>query len=153
MAQVCEPLPRTTPHCDWIHLRGTGTLALPGGHLEWGETFETCAAREVQEETGLIMRGVRFLTAIDDIDVKEGKHFVVIVMGGLVDQEPEVRYLVSTREAKGSLLIEKLMEPDKCGGWEWTTWEGIQNHGTPLFTPIQRLLLQRPSFHPRQYFQ
>lgn len=66
-------------------------MALPGGHLEWGETFETCAAREAQEETGLVMRDVRFLTAIDDIDVQKGKHFVVIVMGGLVDdQQPKV---------------------------------------------------------------
>ena len=103
------------------------------------------------------MRDVRFLTAIDDIDVQEGRHFVVIVMGGLVDdQQPKVcpTRLVSGRGSQVCVLIDKkkLMEPEKCEGWEWTTWEAIQNHGTPLFTPIKRLMQHRPSFHPQQYF-
>lgn len=34
---------------------GAGTLALPGGHLELHESFHECAAREVFEETGLIL--------------------------------------------------------------------------------------------------
>ncbi|SPO26321.1 uncharacterized protein UTRI_03910 [Ustilago trichophora] len=34
---------------------GAGTLALPGGHLELHESFYECAAREVFEETGLIL--------------------------------------------------------------------------------------------------
>lgn len=34
---------------------GAGTLALPGGHLELHESFHECAAREVYEETGLIL--------------------------------------------------------------------------------------------------
>ncbi len=34
---------------------GAGTLALPGGHLELHESFFDCAAREVLEETGLIL--------------------------------------------------------------------------------------------------
>lgn len=34
---------------------GGGEWALPGGHLEMGETFEQCAAREVEEETGIVV--------------------------------------------------------------------------------------------------
>jgi len=74
----------------------TGTYALPGGHLEYGESFEECAAREVLEETGLEVGELRFLTATNSVfdDVK--KHYVTIFMGcRLRDDaaEPEVSNL------------------------------------------------------------
>lgn len=70
---------------------GSGTLALPGGHLEWQESFEECAARELVEETGIEVGGtaessVEFLTAVntthlkDPTDSGEGKHYVTIFM-------------------------------------------------------------------------
>lgn len=64
---------------------GAGTYALPGGHLEPGEQFEECAAREVLEEAGLEVEGLRFLTAVNTVnmwDPKAGepRHYVTVFM-------------------------------------------------------------------------
>ena len=58
-----------------------GTHALPGGHLELNESFAACAAREVLEETGIVVDHIRFLTATNDIMHQEKKHYVTIFVG------------------------------------------------------------------------
>ncbi len=76
----------------------TGTYALPGGHLDFGESFEQCAAREVKEETGLNVQDVRFLTATNTVFGDAGKHYVTIFLTAMVVvnidgsvPEPQVR--------------------------------------------------------------
>ena len=48
-----------------------GSLGLPGGHLEFGESFEQCASREVEEETGLQLNpspaAIHLLTATNNL--------------------------------------------------------------------------------------
>ena len=62
---------------------------MPGGHLEFGESFENCATREILEETGLTVQNVRFLTATNDVMEDEGKHYVTIFMGAVVDGDAQ----------------------------------------------------------------
>jgi len=96
-----------------LNAHGSGTWALPGGHLEFGESIEECACREVLEETGLKLdRGsVRFLSATDDFMPNEvakegqvkGKHYITMFMVGRRENEEQ--------EAKN-------LEVNKCEGWE-----------------------------------
>lgn len=81
---------------------GDGLWALPGGHLEGGETWEQCAIREMAEETGLEVVNPRFVTVLNVINHFDKKHFVDIYMAvDLADPiaEPEI------------------MEPDYCAEW------------------------------------
>jgi ADP-ribose pyrophosphatase YjhB (NUDIX family) len=44
-----------------------GTWSIPGGRQRLGETLEAAARREVREETGLVLDGVRLLDVVDSI--------------------------------------------------------------------------------------
>ncbi len=80
-----------------------GTWGLAGGHLEFGETFEACALRELREEAGdIVVRNVRFATVSGDVFPDVGRHYVTIfLLGDYVSGEV------------------KNMEPHKFERWEW----------------------------------
>ena len=128
---------------------GSGTWALPGGHLEYGESFETCAERETLEETGLEVKNTYFWTATNSIWESEEKHYVTIFMVCQLANEE------ATPENS---------EPDKCERWQWVTWNQMKTWASnrnlesqneheqfqadqkdrQLFRPLLSLLQQRP---------
>ena len=73
-----------------IVVRGDGWLLLvrnhrglwstPGGHLDFGESPATCAARETLEETGLAVTKVEFVAVTNDVLPDVGKHYVTVWM-------------------------------------------------------------------------
>ena len=101
---------------------GAGTWALPGGHLEFGESILSCARREVREETGLVVNSVSNAAFTNDIFEKEGKHYVTL--------------FVVAKEWRGEPMV---IEPEKCGRWSWFQWEKLP---APLFVPLQNLKKQ-----------
>ncbi|TKA29100.1 hypothetical protein B0A54_16210 [Friedmanniomyces endolithicus] len=115
---------------------GAGTYALPGGHLDFGESFEQCAAREVKEETGLDVQDVRFLTATNTVFGDTGKHYVTIFMTAMV-----------VANLDGSVAEPQRLEPDKCEGWSWCTFAELRKmpaQNKKLFAPLHSLMEQRP---------
>jgi len=99
---------------------GEGTWCFPGGYLEYGESFEACARREVSEETGLNISNTRRGTFTNNIFKKESIHTVTLFM--IADYE------------SGSATVR---EPDKCEKWEWFDWNDLPH---PLFLSIENLL-------------
>ena len=57
-----------------------GEWGPPGGHLDFGESLEACAARETWEETGVRVTNVEFVAVTNDLLVDAGKHYVTVWM-------------------------------------------------------------------------
>ncbi len=106
---------------------GAGTWQLPGGHLEFFESIETCGRREVFEETGLVIQNIRRGPYTNDIFEKEGRHYVTL-------------FLIA--DAAGGELAVK--EPEKCEKWAWFDWADLPD---PKFLPLANLLGQ--GYDPR----
>lgn len=98
---------------------GSGEWSFAGGHLEFGETIEECAMRELSEETGLKALSMHMGPWVNDI-IEESKHYVTLFV--IVDK------------FEGDL---QLLEPDKCEGWDWFDGRSLPS---PLFTPIRSLI-------------
>jgi 8-oxo-dGTP diphosphatase len=101
----------------------SGVYALPGGHLEFGETPVAAARREVMEETNLVIRDIRKVGFTNDFYPEEDHHYVTLFYSAQC-----------TGEAVKAL---KLMEPDKCEGWGWSHTDNLP---TPLMPCLQQLI-------------
>src|SRR5512132_3683825 len=75
---------------------GKGTWSTPGGHLDFGEPLEQCAAREAKEEVGVQVTDIRFRCVTNDIFESQGRHYITIWMDGKTTEEP---YIASEKEA------------------------------------------------------
>ena len=91
---------------------GAGEWAWPGGHLEYMESLEACAKREVMEEVGIEIKNIRFLRLLN-LKVYAPKHYVDLAfIADWASGEPRV------------------CEPDKYESWEWRAVDDLPN---PLF--------------------
>lgn len=77
-----------------------GLWGFPGGHVDFGETAMDAASRELQEETGIIGRPLKYLTNVDVI-VRDPEncilfHFLLaVVMCDYVSGHPNAQDDVS----------------------------------------------------------
>lgn len=99
-------------------LHGAGTWTMPGGKLNFGETFEDGAKREVLEETGIILNKVDVICV--NQDMVETAHFITIgLFSDVFSGEP------------------RIMEPDKIIEWRWFDLNNLPN---PIYFPSVKVL-------------
>lgn len=123
-------IPRLSKH-------GQGEYALPGGHLELGESFEQCATRELLEETGIqVSTDWSFVHAVNCV-FSPTKHYVTIFM---LSDVPQVCGLILSISASYTIVqdtVARNMEPEKCAGWDWVAWSDVP---PPVFLPLHLLI-------------
>ena len=59
-----------------------GFWSTPGGHLDFGESPDVCAARETLEETGVSVSNIEFVAITNDVLRDAGKHYLTVWMRG-----------------------------------------------------------------------
>lgn len=101
---------------------GNGKWSVPGGYLEYGESFEEGAVREALEETGVRVKNVRFEAVTNNLFPEEEKHTITIFM--------------RSDWAGGQ---PKDMELDKFIDIGWFTFETMPDD---LFVPVLELKKQ-----------
>jgi len=116
-----------------ISAHSENSWQFPGGHLEFGETVEACARREVGEEAGITICNILPCGYTNDVFIDAEKHYVTL--------------FVSSDYHSGEL---KVMEPDKCEQWRWFKWNSLPE---PLFLPIRNFLKQYPDLNVLHYAQ
>lgn len=101
-------------------MSGEGTWTMPGGKLEYGESFEQGAIRELKEETNLDVHEVKVICVENSVGPKA--QFVTIGLQAIsFDGEPQV------------------LEPEEITEWKWFE---LNNLPEKVFQP-SRYVLER----------
>jgi 8-oxo-dGTP diphosphatase len=101
---------------------GEGYYAAPGGHIEFGESFEQAARREVREETGLEIADLKLLSVGNYVFKRE---------------EGERHYIDVDFVCEAIAGEPRLAEPEKCDGWDWYDLDDLPQ---PLFVVTRRMI-------------
>jgi len=99
-------------------LQGQGQWTMPGGKLDFGESFIECALRESKEETGLNLREVEVICVNNDI-VGEAHYVTVSLLCTEFDGKPQV------------------LEPDTITVWEWFELDDLPS---PMYEASVKIL-------------
>ena len=110
----------TDPNKADSELHGGGTWTMPGGKMEFGESFEDGAAREVMEETGIQVdkNKIKLISVANDM-VRDAQFVTLGFFCDSFSGEPQA------------------MEPDEIGEWHWFPLSALPE---PLYFPSKKVL-------------
>ncbi len=83
---------------------GSGTWALPGGHLEFNERLADTMCREALEELGAVIKPeqLKLVSVVDDLQPENGIHYIHVTFE---QEDPEWE--------------PRVMEQDRCEEWRY----------------------------------
>lgn len=99
-------------------LRGEGSWCIPGGKMDYGETFEEGIIREAYEETGIKVKKPEVIGVNNDKN--KFAHFVTVAL--------------LAKEWEGE---PKVMEPDEITEWKWFDQDNLPEK---IFPPSKKIL-------------
>jgi ADP-ribose pyrophosphatase YjhB (NUDIX family) len=99
-------------------LHEEGTWTMPGGNIEYGETFEEAGAREAKEETGIVVKNLEVFCV--QTDRNEHAHYISV---GMI-----------ARNFEG---IPQVMEPDQIIEWKWFDLDKLPEN---IFSPSKKTI-------------
>ena len=105
-----------------LSAHGIGTWAPPGGKMEYRETPQETASRELSEETGITIPAEQFR-----------------YIGITNDIFPDSYYITIHYRADYITAAPTLREPNKCEKWQWFAPNALPDN---LFLPVQNLIKQ-----------
>ena len=103
-----------------------GKWEIPGGSMEFGETFEQAIKREIKEEVGVEIEVLELLGICDHIIPDEKQHWV------------SPTYICKI--VKG---IPRILEPEKCAEIGWFTLEEAESLELSIVTKYDLRLLKK----------
>ena len=111
--QILLGLKNTDEQLADSELHEEGTWCMPGGQIEYGESFEEAGAREVKEETGLDVNDLEVFCV--QTDKNEHAHFISV---GMI--------------ARSYIGTPKTTEPEVILKWQWFDLNQLPKK---IFTP------------------